>query len=134
MNIQLRFSRSYFILTLLLFGAEVFIGAYMHDSFIRPHGGDLLIVILIYCFLQAFIQLPVLPTCIGVLLYAYLIETGQYFHILNLLGRQNSKFAAILLGTTFSWMDMLCYTIGIAVVYALEKWRGQGAKYAEAAN
>jgi hypothetical protein len=99
----------------------VFIAVYVHDQLIRPHGGDFLVVILLYCFLQSFFRFPVAAACIGVLIFAYLVEVSQYYHLVNILGLQQSRIAVILLGTTFSWMDMLCYTAGILLVWVLEK-------------
>ncbi len=117
----MKLNRSYFTFTVVLFIAEVLIGKYMHDSIIRPFGGDFLVVILLYCFVKTFIDIPPLPTALGVLFIAFAAETAQYFHLLNLLGWQNSKIAALLLGTSFSYTDLLCYTLGIGLVMAIEK-------------
>lgn len=68
-----RFQLNYFLLAILLFIAEIFIGAYMSDSIKRPYGGDFLIVIFLYCLLRSFANIKVLPATIGVLLFAYLI-------------------------------------------------------------
>jgi hypothetical protein len=121
----MRFDKSYFALTMLLFATEAFIGAYLHDKLIRPFGGDLLVVILIYCFVKSFFDTPWLKTAIATLLFAYLVEVSQYFNLLGHLGLQRSKMATILLGHSFSWGDMLCYTLGIAVVVAIEQLRRQ---------
>lgn len=125
---KLRFHKIYFIIAMLLLVTEALIAAYLNDAFIRPHGGDFLVVILIYCVLQSFIRLPVKGACIGVLLFAYVVEISQYFHLIHLLGLQHSRLAALVLGTSFSWIDMLCYTAGMGLVYGVEqviggKWR-----------
>jgi hypothetical protein len=44
-----RFNLRYALLSVLLLGIEIFIGACLHDSIIRPYGGDFLVVILLYC-------------------------------------------------------------------------------------
>ncbi|HIB66328.1 MAG TPA: DUF2809 domain-containing protein, partial [Phycisphaerales bacterium] len=44
-------SPTYLVLTLLLLAVEVYIGLYVRDSFIRPFVGDMLVVVLLYCFL-----------------------------------------------------------------------------------
>ncbi|HEX3935338.1 MAG TPA: DUF2809 domain-containing protein, partial [Puia sp.] len=61
-----RFKLSYFLLTLGLTGVEIFIGACMHDAVIRPYGGDLLVVILLYCLVRSFWNVPVVPLSLGV--------------------------------------------------------------------
>lgn len=117
-----RFHKGYFILTVLLFVTEVLIAMYMHDRIVRPYVGDVLVVILIYCFIQSFLKLPVLPTAIGVLLFAFLVEILQYFKIVELLGLQDNELAVIVIGTSFAWLDMLTYIIGITIVLISEKF------------
>jgi len=116
-----KFSLQYFTLTVLLFIAEVCIGLYMHDAFIRPYGGDYLVVILIYCFIKSFMNTPVGVTAICVLLFAYAVEVSQYFHLVYALGLGKSPLAKALLGTSFSFVDLLCYTLGIITVLVAEQ-------------
>ena len=121
-----RFNIRYFLLTLLLIGIEIFIGACMHDAVIRPYGGDLLVVILIYCFFQSFWRLPVMQLALGVLIFSYAEETGQYFHLADRLGFTRPSLARTLIGTYFTWTDMLSYTLGIGLVLAVEglvRWK-----------
>ena len=76
---MLKFKLKYFILAAILFLIEVLIALFIHDNFIRPFVGDVLVVILIYCFIKSFLNSPVVITAIAVLLFAYLIEVLQYF-------------------------------------------------------
>lgn len=115
------FNKRYLLLTIMLFIIEVLIGFFMHDRYIRPYGGDFLVVILIYCFVKSFLNLPVKTAAISVLLFAYAVEVSQYFKLVVHLGLKNSKWANILLGNSFSWADMLMYTCGILLVVAVEK-------------
>lgn len=117
------FNKNYFILTLILLLIEIAIAVYIHDKFIRPYIGDLLVVILIYCFLKSFLNSSVWVTGMGVLLFAYLIEALQYFHLVNRLGWQHSKFVSTIIGTSFEWIDLLAYTVGIILVLGIEKAR-----------
>jgi hypothetical protein len=122
---MLIFNSKYFSLALLLLITEIIIGAWVHDAFIRPFGGDFLVVILIYCMAKSFIDTPVSPTVIGVLLFAYMVEISQYFHLVNILGLERSTAARIIMGTSFSWTDMLMYTLGMLLVLIIELWRMQ---------
>lgn len=124
MKKHLVFNWYYFILVLVLFAVELFIGIYVHDTIIRPYGGDFLVVMLIYCFIKTFFNFKDLPTAIGVLIFSFIIEALQYVHIVDKLSLQGSKFARIIIGTSFSWTDTLSYTCGIAVVIVLEIWLG----------
>src|ERR1700735_3656288 len=117
---RLRLSFAYLLLTVLLFAAEIFIALYMHDAIIRPYGGDFLVVILIYCFVRSFIDTPVLATAIGVLLFAYAVEISQYFHLVNVLGLERSSLAKAVLGTSFSFIDLLMYTLGTITILVVE--------------
>jgi hypothetical protein len=115
-----RFKLSYFLLTLLLIGIEIFIGVCMHDAVIRPYGGDLLVVVLLYCFVRSFWDLQVAPLSLGILVFSYLEETGQYFHLADHLGFTKPSLMRTLVGTYFTWVDMLSYTLGISLVLGAE--------------
>lgn len=118
---MLTFNKKYLLLTILLFLIEVLIALYVHDNFIRPYIGDLLVVILIYCFCKSFFNLPSIPLALGVLVFSYCVETLQYFNVVKQLGLSHSKIANIVIGNSFSWEDILCYTIGIGIVLFFEK-------------
>src|SRR5690349_19273950 len=115
-----KFNFNYFLLATLLFITELFIGFYMHDDLIRPYGGDILVVILIYCTVKAFINTPALKTATGVLVFAFAIELLQYFNVVAILGLQHNKAARIIIGTSFSVGDLVCYTLGILIILLTE--------------
>jgi hypothetical protein len=116
----IKFNKIYFLIALLVFAAEVLIALFINDNFVRPYIGDVLVVILIYCFLKAFIKLPVITTAILVLLFAFTIEILQYFHFVEKLGLEESQIARTVLGTAFSWKDLIAYTAGIIIVMLVE--------------
>lgn len=111
--------RHYLILTLILFVIEVLIGMYVKDSIIRPFGGDVLVVMLIYCFVKTFLNIQpyLLATC--VLIFAFLIEILQYYHFADILHLKN-KILRTIVGTSFSWYDMLSYFIGYLLILFFE--------------
>lgn len=119
----LKFSPGYFLITFFLFLVEIMIALFVHDHFIRPYLGDVLVVILIYCFIKSFFSFPVLPTAIAVLLFSFLIELLQYWQMVKLLGLQPYKLARIVIGTSFSWQDIFAYTAGIGIVLLAENRR-----------
>jgi Protein of unknown function (DUF2809) len=114
------FHKTYFLFALLLFVTEVIIGLYVHDTVIRPYGGDFLVVMLLYCLVKSFLNTPVNITAFCVLLFAYLVEISQYFHLVSLLGLEHSKIAKTMMGTSFSFVDLLIYTFGILLVIVAE--------------
>jgi hypothetical protein len=117
---RLKFNPAFFALTVLLFIAEVLIALYVHDNIVRPYIGDLLVVLLIYCFVKSFFNFPVLKTAIGVLLFSYLIEILQYLKLVTQLGLQDSKAANIIIGNSFEWIDLVAYTGGFATILLAE--------------
>lgn len=116
----LKFNRSYFVIAILIFVIELLIALYVHDQIIRPYFGDFLVVILIYCFIKSFLDSANLVTAIGVLIFSFLLEISQYFNIVNLLGLGHSKLARTVIGTSFEWIDLIAYTLGIVFVIYIE--------------
>ena len=114
-----RLHKGYLLLSLLLLVIEILIAAYLNDSLIRPYGGDFLAVILLYCLIRSFLNTPILRTALVVLLISYLIEISQYFKLADVLGIR-SRVLRILMGTYFTWTDILSYTLGIIFVILLE--------------
>jgi len=86
MKNNIKFNWYYFVLTILLLGLEILIALFVHDGIIRPYIGDLLVVILIYCFVKSFVNTPVFMTAVSVLLFSYTVEILQYLKITNVLG------------------------------------------------
>ena len=116
------FNKKYFLLSLLLFIIEVLIPMFVRDRFIRPYFGDFLVVILLYCMVRTFWNSPVAQTVLGILAFAYLLETLQYFHLVEHLGLQGSELARTVIGTGFAWGDMLAYTLGGLLAWGIERY------------
>ena len=115
------FNRNYFSLAIFIFIIEVLIALFVNDRFIRPYGGDVLVVILIYCFVKSFFDFPIAPVALGVLLFAFVLEILQYIKIVEKLGLEKSVIARTVMGTSFAWMDILAYIVGIGMVLFVEK-------------
>ncbi len=116
------FNYKYLISVILLFFSEVIIAIYFHDQIIRPYFGDTLVVILIYCFIRTFFKFPVFPTTICVLLFAFIVETLQYFNFVAVIGLEKSKIANIVLGNSFAWNDIIAYILGGIIILIIEKF------------
>ncbi len=114
------FQRKYFLWTILLFTVEICIALFVHDRIVRPYVGDLLVVILLYCFVKSFIKISIWKAAIGVLIYAYVIEVLQALKLIYWHGLQHNKIARTIIGISFQWLDLLAYTVGIVIVLVLE--------------
>ena len=112
--------RRYGLLFLLLLGIEVVIALFIHDRFVRPYLGDVLVVWVVYAFARTLFPtgLPWLPA--GVTLFAVLVEAGQAFGLVDRLGLGHIRFFRILLGSVFDWADVLCYLIGGGLILLAE--------------
>jgi hypothetical protein len=119
---MLTFNKNYFGLAIVIFCIEVLIALYVDDNFVRPYFGDVLVVILIYCFLKSFLRLPVLATTVFVLAFTLTIEFFQYLNVVEKLGLQESRIARTVIGTSFAWHDILAYVVGIVIVLVGEKY------------
>ena len=102
--------------------AEVLIGLYVRDAFIRPYGGDILVTVLLCCFGRVFFpdRIKLLP--LWIFLFAAAVEIGQYFDLVTLLGVHHIPFLRIALGTTFSVPDLVCYGTGCILFFLCEKY------------
>ncbi|PWQ96950.1 DUF2809 domain-containing protein [Leucothrix arctica] len=106
---------------LALFITEVIIAIYVPStSFIRHAFGDFLVVLLIYCFAKGIVDIAPTKLVIAVLIFSFTIEFAQYFHVIDLLGIEN-KVLRIAIGNSFSWNDLLMYTLGCWLIYTLER-------------
>jgi hypothetical protein len=112
-----KFHPNYFYTTVLIFLIELFIGIFVHDSFIRPFGGDVLVVILIYCFIKSFWKIRPNVAIAAVFIFACIVEGLQYLNIVDILGIRQYKLLVIILGSSFDWNDILAYFTGSAIVW-----------------
>jgi hypothetical protein len=117
---MIKFNAKYFYLAVLLFLIEVLIALFLDDRIIRPFVGDVLVVVLIYCFIKAFWPIRPSTAALGVFAFACLIEGLQYLRLVDRLGLRDNRLIATVLGTTFDRKDILAYAIGAALVLAVE--------------
>ena len=118
-----KFNIKFFFINIILLSVLVLIAMFVNDEFIRPFVGDLLVVFWIYFFLKSFIKTSNYELAHYVLLFAFAVEIGQFYQLINILGLQNNQIARIALGSTFDWFDLLAYSIGWAVIIMSESYR-----------
>lgn len=117
MNLKIGFSLKFSLLFVFVFMIEVLIAVFIDDSLIRPFVGDVLVVILLYLFVRMVSKFEHLQVVIGVLLFSYLVELGQYFNLISLLNLQDIKLAKLIIGTTYDGMDLVAYSLGALILY-----------------
>ena len=89
----------------ILLAAEILIALFVRDSFVRPFGGDILVTVLLCCFLRAVFQfwIPYLP--LGVFLFAAAVEFAQALGIAMLIPVDWTA-VRIIVGSSFSVWDL----------------------------
>lgn len=109
----------YLIAFVLLFLTEVLIALFVHDDIIRPFGGDVIVIWVVYCFVRVFLpcRLRLLP--LWVFLFAVFIEIMQYINIVEILGLSDSRILTTVIGTSFSFIDIVCYALGALTLAAI---------------
>jgi hypothetical protein len=120
-GIKIRLNWNYLLISQVLLLMEVFIGVFIHDQFVRPYAGDFLVVIMLYCFVRACIDLRVFPVALTVLLFSYFVEWTQYLQLADFLHLNHHSLLRVLIGDYFCWTDIFCYTGGILTVILLEE-------------
>ena len=110
----------YFILFTVILIIEILIALFVRDRFIRPYGGDILITVLLCCFVRIFFPKKGRLLVLWVFLFAAAVEIGQYFDFVTLLGLGNIPFFRTWLGTSFSLIDLACYAVGCGTFWLCE--------------
>ena len=111
---------TYAVLFVALFLTEVLIALFVHDSFIRPYIGDVLVVIVICAFLRVFIPDKIRLLPVFVTLFAVAVEGLQYFDFVDLIGLADNKIISTVIGRTFDLKDIICYTVGGLIFFVAE--------------
>ena len=104
-----------------LLAVEVCIALFIHDAFVRPYVGDMLVTLLLCCMCRVIFPDNVRYLPVFVFAFAACVEIGQYFDIVALMGLADNRLLSIALGRTFSWMDLVCYAIGCVVAFGLDE-------------
>lgn len=110
----------YLAASIIIFIIELIIALYVHDRIIRPYIGDMLVVVLVYCFVRVFVPGGVKRLPLYVFFFAVFVEVMQYFRLAEILGLQGNAVARIILGSVFDWKDIACYGAGCLLIQIFE--------------
>ena len=117
---KLRLTYTFVFLALLC--VEILIALFVRDNFIRPYVGDVLVTVLICCFMRIFIPRGVVALPAYVFVFAAIVELCQYFDIVKLLGLESNRFISIIIGRTFSFADLVCYAVGCLLFFCADRF------------
>ena len=110
----------YGIATLILLLLEIVIALFVHDDFIRPYVGDMIVVIVIYTFVRIWLPEKVRLLPMYIFIFAVFVELLQYFRTVEILGLQDNRFLRILIGSVFDIKDIACYLVGCILLAVFE--------------
>jgi len=122
-DIIISINYKYLLAFLILFAAIIAIALFVQGGFIRNHFGDILIVIFIYCFVKIFVKNRLKWLWLYIFIFATLVEIGQYFGLVYLLGLGHFRLARIVIGVTFDVWDIVMYFVGCVLILGYEKMR-----------
>lgn len=88
--------------------------------------GDILWALMVYFIMRfLFTGKPVKYSLIASLLFSFAIEFSQLYKALWINNLRHTFFGRLVLGESFLWGDLLCYTVGIAIGIFLDTLRQQ---------
>ena len=119
---MMKFNLKYLLLSTVIFLVEVSIATIFKDIvFVRSYLGDVLVVMLIYTLILSFFEIENrTKLIIGIFIFSVFVEVLQYFKIADILGLKPGSIAAIVVGNSFSWIDILCYAVGSVILYLIK--------------
>ena len=98
---------------------EILIAVFVHDSFVRPYLGDVLAVVCVYFAARCVFLKKPRYLSIFVTLFAFLVELIQLTPLSELFG--SGSVFSVIVGGTFDLKDLLCYSVGGAACFLLDK-------------
>lgn len=118
---KVRFDNRAFGWFIFWFAVEFLIAAFQFGAVIRSYLGDVFVVWLMYYAITALVSYSKKRIVLGVLVFSLFIEILQYFKVLKLLGLNHNRVLSIVVGSSFSWIDLLCYSVGAMVLWWMNR-------------
>ncbi|KXH83304.1 ribosomal maturation YjgA family protein [Chryseobacterium kwangjuense] len=120
---KFKFSLTYLLLTIFIFLIEVLIATKLeHIFFVRAYLGDVIVVMLLYTFVRTFVKINNEKLILGILIFSCIVEFAQYFTVAEKLGFRPGSLMYIVIGNSFSWIDILCYVAGCLLLFLWVKF------------
>ena len=100
---------------------EVLVALFVQDRFVRPYLGDVLVVVLLYCFVRVAVPVGLRGLPLYLLVVAATVEVGQAADLLTRLGVATHSPLRVIFGTSFAWADLACYAAGAALCAGIDR-------------
>ena len=115
----MRFAPAYAFTAAAIFAVEVLIALY-GKGFLRHTIGDVLATALVYAAMLSVFNLRPLAAAVAAFIFSVCVEIAQALNLIGMLNLESSALARTVLGTTFSWLDIVAYGAGAAVAYIID--------------
>ena len=90
---------------------------------ISKYPGDVLWALMVFIIVGfLFTNITTKKVAIISLLFSFLIETSQLYHAIWIDNIRHTILGALILGSGFSWYDMICYIVGVSLGVLSEKY------------
>ena len=119
-RVFMQINMKYILAFLILLITEIIIALFIRDTIIRPYIGDVLVVILMYTFIRGLTQKPLKFLPIYLFFFASIVESAQYFNIVDTLNLQDNKVITTIIGSSFDIKDIFCYLIATVILIIWE--------------
>jgi hypothetical protein len=116
---------AYALAALAVFLIEAAIALWVHDSVIRPHGGDALAVVLVYLALRAATAVGPKSGAAIALAIAFAVEAAQWIGLAAMLGLRPHTIGETMLGSSFDVGDLIAYCLGALAILVGEAMRSR---------
>lgn len=98
---------------------EILIAIFVHDGFVRPYIGDVLVTVLLCCLFRCVFLYRIPLPGLWVFIFSVITELLQLIRICDILNIK-SRFLRIVIGTSFDFKDIICYLTGCVIFTAVE--------------
>ena len=116
----MRFAPAYAFAAAGLFAVEVLIALY-GEGFVRHTLGDVLATALVYMGVRMLSAARALYVAAFAFAFSAGVEIAQALDLIGALGLERSGLARLVLGTTFSWLDMAAYGVGAVGAFSMDE-------------
>jgi hypothetical protein len=118
---MIRFNKIYFTFFLVLFLIEILIAKYA-TGFLRHTIGDYLAVMFVYTFIKSIFKISIEKAILITFSIAYIIEFLQLTDLQKMYPSEYTTTFKMILGTSFSFGDLVAYTLGVITIYLIENY------------
>lgn len=105
---------------LVLLAVEVVIALFVTGGIVRGYLGDVLVVVVVYCFVRTFVRNEARLLPLWIFLFAVAVELVQYADLAGRLGIDQRSAAGVIVGSVFDPADVVCYFVGCAGIAVFE--------------